>query len=75
MTTYYLHTLDGKPAQFIPSQRTICFIGKYGPSAEPATSLRQIRREQAIDRAENPDTSSDFKHDYVRIRMPVGRGR
>ena len=69
MTTYYLHTLDGKPAEFVTDQNTICFRTKYGKAGLLATSLHQIRREQAIDQKENPETSKDFEYGYCRVRV------
>ena len=69
MTNYYLHILDGQPAEFVPDQKTICFVTRYGSAGVLATSLRQIRREQAIDQKENPETSGDFEYSYCRVRV------
>lgn len=45
MTTYYLHTLDGCPATFMDGHLVFAHL-----RIKPATSLRQIRREQAASR-------------------------
>lgn len=43
MSILYMHTLDGQPASFYPRDG-VCFTSKR---IRLATSLRQIRREQA----------------------------
>jgi hypothetical protein len=67
--TYYLHTINGEPAEFVPHQKQLCFIGKYGAAGKLASSLRQIRREQAINRRQNPDISEGLTFGYVRVRI------
>jgi hypothetical protein len=46
MTTIYIHTLNDSPAVF--DGERVCFANFYGPPNKPATSLRQIRREQQV---------------------------
>jgi hypothetical protein len=63
--TYYMHTLDGMPAGFFDGRR-VCFTRKRVPLA---TSLRQIRREQAISKA-NDDDRVQFEYGYVTVTTP-----
>lgn len=65
MTTYYMHTLDGHPAGFYDG-RAVCFAHKR---IKLATSLHQIRREQAISRA-NDDNRAEFNYGYVTVLVP-----
>lgn len=72
-TTYYLHTIDGRPAFFDRGEQ-ICFINSYGPSVpDLVPSLRQIRAEQkasAAWREENFCGNENNGYDYVRVRFP-----
>lgn len=45
MTTYYMHTINNKPAFYVPGEQ-ICFMAFYGKPNKLATSLKQIRLEQ-----------------------------
>lgn len=69
--TYYLHTLDGRPACFVPGQG-ICFIMKYDRNPIVATSLKQIRKEQRDDDKIRAHLCAGvpFKRGYVRICTP-----
>lgn len=68
--TLYMHTLDGQPACFYRNNG-ICFAHK---GIKLATSLRQIRREQAEDFRIRAGyvSGSNFKHGYVTIASPSG---
>lgn len=66
--SYYMHTLDGKPACFDGWQ--VCF-GMNGRRV--ASSLKQIRREQHESTA-NRTAAGLQDHDtmgYVRFRLPM----
>lgn len=63
--SYYMHTLNGKPAYFDPKQEIILFM--RGGKANPlANSLRQIKRERKID-----PSSREFRPDYRRVCLPA----
>jgi hypothetical protein len=66
---FYLHVMNGAPAQFQPSTKTIVFAGKH--CSRLATSLKQIRREQAIDRATVAGTNMANTYDLSYVRIPV----
>ena len=72
MTTYYMHTIDGKPAAFIEDQ--IYFMPYYGSAKcrTLARSLRQIRREQkkAAEFRAALGYHNDFEYGYVRVATP-----
>jgi len=65
----YIHTLNGEPAVF--SDGMICFAGNSSPNY-PATSLRQIRREQQasilLDTA-TAGTHPHWEYDYMRYKV------
>lgn len=65
--TMYMHTLEGQPASFYKGNG-VCFAHKR---IRLATSLRQIRREQAACRAmrEKEKTRNDFKYGYVTVNV------
>lgn len=67
--TYYMHTLDGQPAAF--TEGYICFAYKQVLEHEMATSLRQLRRQQAdcISRRSSEGLGNDFDYGYVRIKL------
>ncbi len=46
--SYYLHTLNGKPAGFYDGQ--ICYASFYGKPTPLCSSLKQIKEEQAASR-------------------------
>lgn len=48
MKTIYIHTIDGKPAYFSETNGQIVYAPRHGRAAEPAYSLKQIRREQKL---------------------------
>lgn len=66
--TYYLHTLDGMPAVFVPNVG-VCFATFYGPPNKLARSLKQIRKEQKesqrIRKGDGIDTP--FQYGYRRV--------
>ena len=70
MKTYYLHTLDGQPAQFYDN--IICFINDFGSAAPLALSLKQIRKEQRISAKTRKDRSNfmEFEVGYKRVCTP-----
>lgn len=72
MQTYYLHTINGKPATYYPGDQ-ICYVTKYGDAGVLVKSLRQIRREQkaSIKFRQSkgiPEDGSDYG--YRRVRVP-----
>jgi len=71
MTTYYLHTLDGKPAGFYCGQG-VCFATFYGKATPLCTSLKQIRKEQnwSIGYRKSQGFEDNFKYGYRRVAPP-----
>ncbi len=73
MATIYIHTLNDQPAAFDPVGGRICFASQYGPPNKAATSLKQIRREQAMsienDRARCVVPNDEFVYGYKRFRV------
>ena len=68
--TLYLHTIDGHPGAFDGYQ--VCYIGHGRKAwAEPCVSLRQIRKQQAMSRANRirDGLRDDSKYDYVKVRV------
>lgn len=67
--TYYMHTLDGRPAFFDGEQ--ICFLRRFGkPSMALAKSLKQIRLQQARSnefRRSLGDYDEIKRYGYVRV--------
>lgn len=45
MKTYYMHTIDGRPAFYVLGKQ-ICFMTFYGLANPLAKSLRQIKAER-----------------------------
>lgn len=72
--TYYLHTINGLPAEFSKSNRQIVHASHYGPAARLVVSLEQIRKEQAITRANRKSwgmgPEAEDKYAYKRVRLP-----
>jgi hypothetical protein len=69
--TWYMHTIDGKPALF--ADDTLCFaVGRHVVTLVP--SLAQIRREQRADRAwydtNMPQMQVRGRLGYVLVRLP-----
>lgn len=62
--TYYMHTLDGKPAGYDASISYIYFTNHVG-TREMAKSLRELRKQQAADSREKRDRTFG----YVRITI------
>ena len=75
--TYYLHTIDGRPAFYVHGMQ-ICFANRYGKPAPLATSLGQIKREQRASvewrRAQGYDHSAE-EYGYRRVSVSRVRGR
>lgn len=72
MTTYYLHTLDGKPA-FFNGEYIHFSNGERG--GQLATSLQQIRREQELSNALYGYRDDDLeRYGYVRVRVTTPQG-
>lgn len=72
MTTYYLHTIRGRPAHYVPGQQ-ICYITRFGAAGTLVTSLRQIRREQKASIKHRQDIGLDqdgSNYGYRRVRVP-----
>jgi hypothetical protein len=75
-TTYYMHTLDGKPAIWLPDHEYIAFAGG-SIVATLVPTLRQIRREQqaAIRSARAAGIAQMHwtdpkRYGYVRVSVP-----
>jgi len=74
---YYMHTLDGMPAAYMPRERQICFLSHYGNRNcnVLATSLQQIRKEQRLSRKYRQevlgiDADVDYEAGYVIVNTP-----
>ena len=65
--TQYLHLMDWSPAYFDPKTNAIYFYTHYGKAAPLATSLRQIRREQRLDKKHNTASSTAITYGYCRV--------
>lgn len=69
---FYLHTIDGVPAQYIPGQQ-ICYANSTrgnGGVTRLAKSLKQMRKEQKLSlewRGKQGFETSPFCYGYVRI--------
>lgn len=66
----YMHTLDGKPAQYLPGQQV-----QFAPRtiSRFAESVRQIRKEQIASEAWRAKRGLDvgiFRHGYISVRLP-----
>lgn len=76
MKTYYLHTLNDKPAVFVKEyvkgndKGNICYVSFYGKANELAIDLKQIRREQKISKEWDKKYKCEFKYDYIRVCVP-----
>ena len=71
MKSYYMHTIDGRPATFDGTQ--IVFMSFYGPPNKVCHSLREIRRheKQSIDWRSNFGVSpTPGKYGYFRVGLP-----
>ena len=68
----YMHTLDGRPAQYWPGEQVAFADDRRGVSRF-ADSLKQIRREERASerwrRSKGFDETS-FEYGYVRVRLP-----
>ena len=69
--TYYLHTLAGEPAGFVPGIG-ICFANPYGKGVELCRSLKEIRQQQRQHK-ELCRVSSGYTLGYRRVRTPDRR--
>ena len=71
MATKYLHTLNGKPAEFDGWQ--IVYATHYGKACQLADSLKQIRKEQKTSfwnrHEEFGEERLDIEHGYRRIAV------
>ena len=68
--TYYLHTIDGKPAYFSRMCDAVVLRSGFGPPQPMATSLAQIKREQRITikwRKEHNLQIGDYGHVRVHV--------
>jgi hypothetical protein len=66
--TYYLHTINGQPGQYVKGQG-VCYASFFGRPNPLAASLAQIRREQresGVRDQENGQTGQ-FKYGYIRV--------
>lgn len=63
--TYYMHTIDGRPAFFAGDQ--VCFMNFYGKPSKLALSLKQIRKEQAKSREYRQSIGFSDDHDRYRL--------
>ena len=46
MKTYYMHTINGKPAFWSEDDGQICYMDAFGKASLLSESLRQVRLEQ-----------------------------
>ena len=72
-TTFYLHTLGGSPAGYIPGEQ-ICYAAAYGAPARLCSSLRQIRQQRMLaeqwrDKQGYAPTDPSL-YGYRRVRLP-----
>lgn len=68
----YMHTLDGRPAQYYPDEQ-IAFADDRRGVSRFADSLSQIRREQRASdkwRLEQGFRIDEWNYSYVRVRLP-----
>lgn len=65
---YYMHTLDGKPAEYSSKEKIIYFSGKGRTALVLIKSLRQIEKEQKMDSELNE--SDGFVFGYIRVATP-----
>jgi hypothetical protein len=77
--TYFMHTMDGKPATFSPEYGGYIYFehtshgpGKPGKPCTLATSIAQIKREQQLDYADRIKTERNpgVVYGYVRVQLP-----
>ncbi len=74
MTTYYMHTLDGKPAAWDENHGGYIYvISEPQPTRTTprvhATSLGQIRREQHHDATQRAFSATHRKYGYIRFTI------
>ena len=72
MKSYYMPTIDGRPAEFDGTQ--IVFMNVYGKPNEVCRSLKEIRRQQkqSIKWRSNFGVDPTLgKYGYFRVRLPV----
>lgn len=72
MKTYYMHTIDRRPAAYFPDNG-ICHMDFYGKPNPLAASLKQIRREQKItieQRRARGLEQDETKYGYRRVCLP-----
>jgi hypothetical protein len=69
--TYYMHTLNGEPAEFDSGGSIIIFAGR---DARLRKDLKQIRREQAVAKKDDvrAGVAGEWTYDYIRVRLPEG---
>ena len=70
MTTYYLHTIDGKPAYY-EEGRQIVFARCYGKAAPLVTTLKQIRKEQELSAEWRENEGLPHYYDYGHQRVSI----
>lgn len=65
----YMHTIDGKPAQYYPETGYICFT-QHVTRLEP--SLYRLRKQQDAVREKDAAEGNGlkFNYGYVRVRIP-----
>ncbi|HDZ21957.1 hypothetical protein LCGC14_0568740 [marine sediment metagenome] len=69
--TYYMHTMDGKPAGFRRSEGTVLFAWAGVPLA---ASLKQVRTEQQQSRDWDKAQGGHVSYNYGYIRVRVAEG-
>lgn len=67
--TYYLHTLDGRPAAFFPGDG-ICFMNFYGKANPLCRSLKEIRQQQKESERIRCDCPDGAQLGYRRVSLP-----
>ena len=72
MKTYYLHTIDGRPAFFSRDTQEIYYANFYGPAIPLEHSLKDIKKQQALSRRNRAEAGflTDGIVGYRRVRIP-----
>ncbi len=65
--TLYMHTMNGEPAAVFKPRNHLCFAGKEIHTSHMATSLRELRKQQAQD--DRP--RDEYKFGYIRVVVDV----
>lgn len=71
--SYYLHTLGGQPAEYIPGGQ-IVYASFYGLGARLCSSLREIRMQRRFSeqwrKKQGYEPTNPKDYGYRRVRLP-----